>query len=150
MFIVYDHCNNCQCDRTLCTTVFWKYKSDIAMYEYICIFNILYSSYPRMYPSHPLNVSITIRINENAHFLTVTCYMIPEALTIISTMCMILLSDYVFPLASLNMENPGIERQAFFSLSKYTENMNHQCECVAPCKLSKESCPAILNLTMFM
>ena len=70
-------------------------------------------------------------------FLTVTCYMIPEALAIISTMCMILLSDYVFPSASLNMENPGTERQAFFSLSKCIEDMNHQCECVAPCKLSK-------------
>ena len=94
-----------------------------------------------MYPSHPLNVSITIRINENAHFLTVTCYMIPEALTIISTMCMILLSDYVFPLASLNTENPSTERQAFFSLSKHIEDMNHQCECVDPCKLSKGKLP---------
>ena len=74
-------------------------------------------------------------------FLTVTCYMIPEALTIISTMCMILLSDYVFPSASLNMENPSTERQAFFSLSKCIENMNHQCECIASCKLCKEKLP---------
>jgi len=52
--------------------------------------------------------------------------MIPEALTIISTMCMILLSDYVFPSASLNMEISGTERRAFFSLSKRIEDMNHQ------------------------
>jgi len=101
----------------------------------------LYSSYPRMYPSHPLNVSITIRINENAHFLTVTCYMIPEALKIISTMCMILLSDYVFPSASLSIKNPGTERRAFCSLYKHIEDMNHQCECVVPCKLRKEKLP---------
>ena len=94
-----------------------------------------------MYPFHPLNVSITIRLNENAHFLTVTCYIIPEALTIISTMCMVLLSDYVFPSASLNMESPGTERQAFFSLSKCIEDMNHQCECIVPCKLSKKKLP---------
>jgi len=99
------------------------HSGGILRHECICIFDILYSSYPRMYPSHPLNVSITIRINENAHFLTVTCYMIPEALKIISTMCMILLSDYVFPLASLNIENPGTERRAFFSLSKRIEDM---------------------------
>ena len=104
----------------------------------ICIFDILYSSYPRMYLSHPLNILITIRINENAHFLTVTCYMIPEALTIISTMCIILLSDYVFLSASLNIKNPSTERRAFCSLYKYIEDMNHQCECVVPCKLSKE------------
>jgi len=85
-----------------------------------------------MYPSHPLNASITIRINENAHFLTVTCYMIPEALTIIRLCLWQQIS------ASLNTENPGTERQAFFSLSKCIEDMNHQCECVAPCKLSKE------------
>ena len=41
-------------------------------------------------------------------FLTVTCYMIPEALKIISIMCMILLSNYVFPLASLNTENTSV------------------------------------------
>ena len=41
--------------------------SDIAKHECICIFDILYS-YPRMYPSCPLSASITIRINENAHF----------------------------------------------------------------------------------
>jgi len=67
--------------------------------------------------------------------------MIPEALTIISTMCMILLSDHVFLSASLKMENPGTEKQAFFNLSKCIEDMNHQCECVAPCKLSKEKLP---------
>ena len=94
LFIVYDHCNNCQCDRTLCTTVFWKYNQTLRSMN-ICIFDILYF-YPRMYPSRPLSVSITIRINENAHFpdtdvpILVSC-MIPEALAIISTMCMILL-----------------------------------------------------------
>jgi len=64
--------------------------------------------------------------------------MILEALAVISTMCMILLPDYVFPSASLNMENSGTEIQVFFSLSKHTEDMNHQCECVALCKSSKE------------
>ena len=64
--------------------------------------------------------------------------MIPEALIIICTICMILLFDYVFLSASLNIEDPSAERQAFFSLSKYIEDMNYQCKYVIICKLSKE------------
>jgi len=39
------------------------------------------------------------------------------------------------------MENPSTERRAFFSLYKRIEDMNHQCECVVPYKLSKEKLP---------
>jgi len=35
-------------------------------------------------------------------------------------------------------KNPSTERRAFYILSKHTENINHQCECVVPCWLSKE------------
>jgi len=76
--------------------------------------------------------------------------MILEALIIICTMYVILLFDYVFLLASLNIEDPSTERQAFFSLSKCIEDINHQCKYVIICKLRKESCSMIQNLTMFV
>jgi len=119
-------------------------ESDIAKHECICIFDILYSSYPRMYPSHPLNASITIRINKNAHFSDSD--MLHDSRSINNHQhhvhdTALRLCLWQQPSASLNMENPGTERQAFFSLSKCIEDMNHQCECVAPCKLSKEKLP---------
>ena len=44
------------------------HSGGILRHECIYIFDILYSSYPRMYLSYPLNILITIRINGNAYF----------------------------------------------------------------------------------
>ena len=42
------------------------------------------------------------------------------------------------------MKNPDAERWAFCSLSKYIEGMNHQCECITPCK-EKLPCDTKIN-----
>jgi len=120
------------------------HSGGILRHECIWIFDILYSSYPRMYPSHPLNVSITIRINENAHFLTVTCYMIPEVLTIIRLCLWQQIS------ASLNTENPGTDRQAFLAYLNILRTWTISVNVLLPVNYAKKSCPAILNLTMFV
>jgi len=107
-------CSNCQCNGDHLHHHIPEVYSDIAKHECICIFEILYSSYPRMHPSCPLSASLVI----------------------ISTTCMILFSDYVF-----DRNLTSTERRAFCSLYKCVEDMNHQCECVVYCKLSKGKLP---------
>ena len=48
LLIVYDYCNNYQCDRTLCTTTFWRYTQTLqSMTVYtFCILSILEYIYP--------------------------------------------------------------------------------------------------------
>ena len=116
------------------------HSGGILRHECICIFDILYSLYPRMYLSHPLNVSITIRINGN-HFSDSD--MLHNSRIISSHLhdTALWLCLWKQPSASLNTENPSTERRAFFNLSKHIEDMNYQCKCVAPYKLHKEKLP---------
>ena len=95
---------------------------------------------PSAQPPHPLNVSITIRINENAHFSDSD--MIHDSRSIKNHQhhvhdTALRLCLWQQPSASLNTENHSTERRAFCSLYKRIEDMNHQCECVVPCKFSK-------------
>jgi len=132
----YDHSNNCQYDRTLCTTTFWRYTQTLqSMTVYI-----LYSSYPRMYLSYPLSILI---IYKNTHFFDSNIPCLLHDSRIISSH----LHDTTLWLclwkqlsANLNIKNPGTKRQVFCSLYRHID-MNYQCECVASCKLSKEKLP---------
>ena len=103
--------------------------SDIAKHD--CIY-ILYSSYPRMYLSYPSSALITYK---NTHFpdSDMPC-LLHDSRTISSHLndTALWLCLWQQPSASLNIKNPGTERQAFCSLYKHIEDMNHQCECVAP------------------
>jgi len=114
------------------------HSGGILRHECICILDILYSSYPRMYLSHPLNISITIRINRNAYFSDSDILHDSRIISSHLYNTALWLCLWKQPSASLNTENSNTERRAFFNLSKHIENMNHQCEYVAPCKLHKE------------
>ena len=93
-----------------------------------------------MYLSYPLSVLITYK---NTYFFDSNMPCLLHDSRIIS----IHLYDTALWLclwkqlsASLNIKNPGTERQAFCSLYRHID-MNYQCECVASCKLSKEKLP---------
>ena len=97
--------------------------SDIAKHD--CIY-ILYSSYPRMYLSYPSSTLITYK---NTHFSDsdMPC-LLHDSRTISSHLndTALWLCLWQQPSASLNIKNPSTERQAFCSLYKQIENINHQ------------------------
>ena len=97
--------------------------SDIAKYD--CIY-ILYSSYPRMYLSYPSSTLITYK---NTHFPNsdMPC-LLHDSRTISSHLndTALWLCLWQQPSASLNIKNPSTERQAFCSLYKQIEDINHQ------------------------
>ena len=106
--------------------------SDIAKHD--CIY-ILYSSYPRMYLSYPSSALITYKNTYFPDSGTPCVLHDPGSISSHLHDTALWLCLWQQPSASLNIKNSGTERRAFCSLYK------HQCECIAPCKLSKEKLP---------